>query len=67
MAGSVQAGVLMEMGEEGLVRMLGLNLGDCMTITGDISFSCSQKLLLSAASSVVDHILSRSAYTYVLN
>lgn len=47
--------------------MLGLNLGDCMTITADISFSCSQKMLLSAASSVVDHILSRSTYTDVLN
>lgn len=56
----------MEVGEEGLVRMLELNLGDCMTITGDISFSCSQ-MLLSAASSVVDHILSRSTYTDVLN
>lgn len=66
MARSVQAGVPMEVGEEGLVRMIGLNLGDCMTITGDISFSCSQKILLSAANSV-DHILSRSTYTDVLN
>lgn len=66
-ARSVQARVPMEVGEEGLVRMLGLNLGDCMTITADISLSCSQKMLLSAASSVVDHILSRSTYTDVLN
>lgn len=63
----VQAGVPTEVGEEGLVRMLGLNLGDCMTITGDISFSGSQEMLLSAASSVVDHILTRSTYTDVLN
>lgn len=57
----------MEVGEEDLVRMLGLNLGDCMTITGGISFSGSQEMLLSAASSVVDHILTRSTYTDVLN
>lgn len=63
----VQAGVPTEVGEEGLVRMLGLNLGDCMTITGGISFSGSQEMLLSAASSVVDHILTRSTYTDVLN
>lgn len=63
----VQAGVPMEVGEEGSVRMLGLNLGDCMTITGDISFSSSQKVLLSAASSVADHILTRSTYTDVLS
>jgi len=33
-------------GVEGFLRMLGLSLVDCVTITGDISFSHSPKMLL---------------------
>lgn len=48
-------------------RMLSLSLVVCMTISGDISFSHYQKMLLWAARSEVDHILTRSTHTAVLN
>lgn len=54
-------------GGGGLVRVLGLSLADCMTVTGDTSFSHSQMMLLLAASSEVDHVLTRSTDSAVLN